>query len=280
MAALVTRLEQIAGVAEQPLQPSGALPTATQTRDLELLIARLEAVADIPKCTTPESAAAGPALSDASTVAESAGGYSKELASGTSLRPLPASRELWGRLSPIARIGVCGYGVVKLVSDRESGANLALKCFSKHAVHHQDELDFVLREKAALQLLTARPHPAVVRLHDTYHDESSLYLMLESVAGGSLRDLLEENMWTRSLPEPTARFVIAQAVAIMEHVHGCGIAYRDLKPENLLHDEHGYLKLVDMGFAIELRPNQRTYTHCGTPEYIAPEILTRGECHV
>ena len=71
--------------------------------------------------------------------------------------------------------------------------------------------------------------------------------------------------------DPVAAFYAASVVLVLEYLHDRKVAYRDLKPENLLFDERGYLKLVDFGFAKEV--HTKTWTLCGTPEYLAPEVI-------
>jgi serine/threonine protein kinase len=80
------------------------------------------------------------------------------------------------------------------------------------------------------------------------------------------------NKWTRFEAEH-ARFYIAQIISCFEYLHSKNLVYRDLKPENVLVQENGYIKLADFGFLKEVKPHERTYTFCGTPEYIAPEII-------
>ena len=87
-------------------------------------------------------------------------------------------------------------------------------------------------------------------------------------AGGELFSLLAKKA---PLPDAQARFYSSQVVSIFAYMHGLKVVYRDLKPENLLLDEKGYLKMVDFGFAKVVQ--DRTWTLCGTPEYLAPEII-------
>ena len=96
------------------------------------------------------------------------------------------------------------------------------------------------------------------------------YLALEFCPGGELFSHLKD---VDVVPEPAARFYAAQVVLIFGHLHDRCIIYRDLKPENLLIDERGYLKLIDFSFAKRVPRGKRTYTLCGTPEYLAPEVL-------
>jgi serine/threonine protein kinase len=102
-----------------------------------------------------------------------------------------------------------------------------------------------------------------------FDDPKYLYFIIEYVQGGELFTLLR----TRgSFPLEQAKFYIAHIITIFEYLHGKNIIYRDLKPENILINKNGYLKLTDFGFAKYL-DNEKTYTLCGTPEYLAPEII-------
>jgi serine/threonine protein kinase len=111
-------------------------------------------------------------------------------------------------------------------------------------------------------------HPFIVNLEGVASDERYLYMVLEFIRGGELFTYLRS---VTSFPVPQAQFFGAQIVSMFEYLHGKDIIYRDLKPENLLIDETGYLKLTDFGFAKIC--DGRTYTLCGTPEYLAPEML-------
>lgn len=112
-------------------------------------------------------------------------------------------------------------------------------------------------------------HPFIVELKGVYlKDPKYLYLILEYVPGGELFSLLRSNL---TFPLDQARFYVAHIVTIFEYLHEKQIIYRDLKPENILIAKTGYLKLTDFGFA--KRINGKTYTLCGTPEYLAPEII-------
>merc|ERR1719245_601056 len=109
-----------------------------------------------------------------------------------------------------------------------------------------------------------------------FQDKHNLYLVLELVQGGEFFGLLRK---TNVLKIPHARFFAAQIVLVFHFLHKNHIVYRDLKPENCLIGVDGYLKLTDFGFAKRLaKKPHRTYTLCGTPEYIAPEIL-RNQGH-
>ena len=110
--------------------------------------------------------------------------------------------------------------------------------------------------------------------HATYKDTHRLYFLLEVSLGGELFTVLRAR---QAFDEPTARFYAASVVLAFEYLHSRDIIYRDLKPENLMMTEEGFLRVTDFGFA-KVIPDGRTYTLCGTPDYLAPEIVS-GKGH-
>mmetsp|Transcript_17924 Transcript_17924/g.39540 ORF Transcript_17924/g.39540 Transcript_17924/m.39540 type:complete len:267 (-) Transcript_17924:7-807(-) len=123
------------------------------------------------------------------------------------------------------------------------------------------------------EILLSCDHPFILGLYKTFKDKHSLYLLLEVVLGGELFTLL--HIRGGALSNSDARFYAACVVDAMEYLHSRKIVYRDLKPENLMIDDKGYIKVVDFGFAKIVE--DKTYTLCGTPEYLSPElVLGRG----
>ena len=139
-----------------------------------------------------------------------------------------------------------------------------------------------MAEKA---VMAAANHPFVLRLVRTFNHPNYLYMLLELVQGGELWSLLYEKLecCTRTplggFSAPVAQFYSGCVIDALSHLHALGVAYRDLKPENLLIDDRGFLKVVDFGFAKKLpylkdgSLCERTYTLCGTPEYLSPELV-------
>ncbi|GAA6030574.1 hypothetical protein JCM8097_006215 [Rhodosporidiobolus ruineniae] len=142
----------------------------------------------------------------------------------------------------------------------------AMKVLEKNTVVRLRQVEHVNSERTTLAWVQ---HPFVVNLFCTFQDESNLYLLLEYVQGGELFSHLRR---AGRFSADVARFYAANLVLALEHLHKADIIYRDLKPENLLIDHTGHIKMTDFGFAKYVP--ERTYTLCGTPEYLAPEIIT------
>jgi len=167
----------------------------------------------------------------------------------------------------LTTLGTGSFGRVKLVRHKASKSVYALKTLSKSLVLRTKQSDHILAEK---EILTNLSHPFIVNLYGTFQDDTSLYFVLEYVIGGEFFSHLRR---ANRFPNDTARFYAASVVLAFEHLHSSHIIYRDLKPENLLLDKNGHLKICDFGFAKHIDPATWTWTLCGTPEYLAPEII-------
>ena len=171
-------------------------------------------------------------------------------------------------------LGAGAFGTAWLVRHSKTGKEYALKSLDKQTVKRQNWTSVVMREKDILASLSSSPHPCVITMHNAFQTPSHLFMLMEIATGGELFTLLEK--FNRFQPEH-ALFYAGNVVLAIGHLHKHGIIFRDLKPENLLLDGRGYLKLIDMGFAKRLAKGEKTYTLCGTPYYLAPEmILHRG----
>lgn len=154
------------------------------------------------------------------------------------------------------------------MTHKSTGTHWALKMVKKAELVRLQQVEHVLSEKQALVGLRDPVHPFIVNLAGTFQDGKYLYMVLEFVIGGELFKYLRKS---GRFDNNTAKFYAAQVVTIFEYLHAQDIIYRDLKPENLLLDQAGYLKLTDFGLAKQVA--FKTFTLCGTPEYIAPEVL-------
>ncbi|XP_065338615.1 atypical protein kinase C isoform X3 [Cloeon dipterum] len=169
-------------------------------------------------------------------------------------------------------IGRGSYAKVLMVELKKTRRIYAMKVIKKALVTDDEDIDWVQTEKHVFE--TASNHPFLVGLHSCFQTPSRLFFVIEFVRGG---DLMFHMQRQRRLPEEHARFYAAEISLALNFLHDKGIIYRDLKLDNVLLDHEGHIKLTDYGMCKEgIRQGDTTSTFCGTPNYIAPEIL-RGE---
>jgi len=167
-------------------------------------------------------------------------------------------------------IGRGTYGKVQLVKEIATGKHFALKTMSKRLLAESDQVEQTLTERNVL-LKTA--HPFLVSAHYTFQTEAKIFMILDYVPGGELFGRLKEDS---AFSETRVRLYAAEILLGLGHLHSLGFIYRDLKPENILVDSDGHLKITDFGLAKDTDAvGGTTTTFCGTPEYIAPEMLQR-----
>ena len=179
-----------------------------------------------------------------------------------------------------------------LVQSNHNQRFYAIKVLKKMQVVRMKQVEHTNDERKMLQKVK---HPFLVTLWGTFQDSKNLYMVMDFVEGGELFSLLRksqvshldyfsyhcqsytlmEYLYSRTkkrFPNPVAKFYAAEVTLALDYLHSQGIIYRDLKPENLLLDRHGHLKITDFGFAKEVP--DITWTLCGTPDYLAPEVVS------
>ncbi|KAM9808688.1 cGMP-dependent protein kinase 2 isoform 3-T6 [Syngnathus typhle] len=182
------------------------------------------------------------------------------------LVPLP-QHQPFQHLEVIATLGMGGFGRVELVKLKDEDATFALKCIKKKHVVDTRQQEHIYSEKNILQQTNSA---FIIRFFRTFRDNKHVYMLLEVCLGGELWTVLRDMNY---FDEATARFCIGCVLEAFDYLHTMGIIYRDLKPENLLLDAKGYVKMADFGFAKKIGPGKKTWTFCGTPEYVAPEVI-------
>jgi serine/threonine kinase 38 len=195
-------------------------------------------------------------------------------------------------------IGKGAFGEVRVVRNKHNREILAMKKLNKTEMIYKNQIQHV---KAEREVLTTTNNPWIVELKCSFQDERCLYLIMEYLAGGDLMTLLiRKNV----LSESEARFYVAECVLAVESIHKMNFIHRDLKPDNILIDDKGHIKLSDFGLSKnaeintsnevlskleedakhkkrledrnEYRKNRKlAYSTVGTPDYIAPEVFTR-----
>ncbi|XP_023231727.1 ribosomal protein S6 kinase 2 beta-like [Centruroides sculpturatus] len=195
--------------------------------------------------------------------------------------------------------------LVKKVTGPDSGTLYAMKVLKKATLKVRDRM----RTKMERDILAEVSHPFIVKLQYAFQTEGKLYLILDFLKGGDLfTRLSKEVMFTEDdvkfylaelalaldhlhnlgiiyrdlkpeklvmFTEDDVKFYLAELALALDHLHNLGIIYRDLKPENILLDADGHIRLTDFGLSKEALSDQKTYSFCGTVEYMAPEVINR-----
>ncbi|KAJ7955329.1 Non-specific serine/threonine protein kinase [Quillaja saponaria] len=167
-------------------------------------------------------------------------------------------------------LGEGNFGKVKLANNIESGQPFAVKIIEKSKIVNLNVTDQIKREIATLKLLK---HPNVVRLYEVLASKTRIYMVLEYVNGGELFDRIASK---GKLTEAEGRKLFQQLIDGVSYCHNKGVFHRDLKLENVLVDDKGNIMISDFGLSAlpqHLRNDGLLHTTCGSPHYVAPEIL-------
>ncbi|KAK0495638.1 kinase-like domain-containing protein [Armillaria luteobubalina] len=166
-------------------------------------------------------------------------------------------------------IGRGSFGKVMQVRKKDTQRVYALKTIRKaHIAQRPGEITHILAERTVLALVN---NPFIVPLKFSFQNPDKLYLVMSFVNGGELFYHLQRE---GKFDQDRSRFYAAELLCALEHLHGFNVVYRDLKPENILLDYTGHIALCDFGLCkLNMSETEKTNTFCGTPEYIAPELL-------
>ena len=177
------------------------------------------------------------------------------------------------------KIGAGTFGVILRAIDKKTQKEFAIKRIDKTHIQTRQHAEHIVREKDVLMYLSDPKHYShfIVRAYAGFHNDKSVHILMDFVRGC---DLLSRIRGNEQRVKGNMEFYVAEILCTLEHLHENLIIYRDLKPEHVMIDSEGHCKLVDFGFAKRFHRRAlkdggqcRTYTNCGTPDYIAPEIL-------
>uniref|UniRef100_A0A7N9AU91 Serine/threonine-protein kinase N2-like n=1 Tax=Mastacembelus armatus TaxID=205130 RepID=A0A7N9AU91_9TELE len=171
----------------------------------------------------------------------------------------------------ISVLGRGHFGKVLLAEFKKTGRLYAIKALKKRDIVTRDEVDSLMSEKRIFEMINASRHPFLVNLHGCFQTSDHVCFIMEYLPGGDLMIHIHNNVFT----EAQTRFYSACVLLGLEFLHLNKIIYRDLKLDNLLMDADGFVKITDFGLCKEgMGHGDRTSTFCGTPEFLAPEVLT------
>lgn len=170
----------------------------------------------------------------------------------------------------IKLLGKGTFGKVLLVRNLETDKLYAMKVLDKSSINIMNQEDHTKTERKILENIK---HPFIVTLHFAFQNEKKLYLLTEFMQGGELFYHLRKE---RRFDEEKAKFYICEILLALDYLHSNNCIYRDLKPENILLGKDGHIKITDFGLSkqgIKSKEGDKAFTICGTPEYLAPEII-------
>ncbi|XP_038591735.1 phosphorylase b kinase gamma catalytic chain, liver/testis isoform [Micropterus salmoides] len=197
----------------------------------------------------------------------------KDIVVGDELPDWVGAKEFYQKYDLKEVIGRGVSSVVRRCVDRHTTQELAVKIIEitaeKMTVQQLEEVKTsTLKEVQVLNMV--KGHSSIITLIDSYESATFIFLVFDLMRRGELFDYLTEKV---TLSEKETRSMMRALLEAVEYLHSLNIVHRDLKPENILLDDQGHIKLSDFGFSVQLKPGEKLRELCGTPGYLAPEIL-------
>ena len=168
-------------------------------------------------------------------------------------------------------VGVGSYGKVRAAWHRLTGSKVAIKTYDKSKLKDPAHWKRVHSE---IKIMEQVSHPRIARMYEAVETPKRMHLIMECLDGGNLCSYVKAK---RRLSEEESRRIFFQILQAVEHLHMLGVTHRDIKLENILFAENKDIKVIDFGFSTVCQPGKRLKVFCGTPSYMAPEIVRRTE---
>nr|XP_016439495.1 PREDICTED: CBL-interacting serine/threonine-protein kinase 21-like [Nicotiana tabacum] len=172
-----------------------------------------------------------------------------------------------GKYQLVRTIGEGTFAKVKLAINTINGEKVAIKIIDKHMIKQNNLVCQVKREIRTMKLLS---HPSIVQIYEVIGTKTKIYIIMEYILGGPLSDKMS---YIKRLEEKEARKYFQQLIDAVGHCHSKGVYHRDLKPQNLLLDGKGNIKVSDFGLSTLAKASSLLSTTCGSPSYVSPELL-------
>ncbi|ORY24440.1 kinase-like protein [Rhizoclosmatium globosum] len=175
----------------------------------------------------------------------------------------------------LAVLGRGAFGKVMLIEEKSTKQLYAMKALKKEFIIQSDDVASAMLEKRIFQKATQSQHPFLVNLHSCFQSDTRLYFVMEYISGGDLMCHIQEK---KRFSQVRAKFYACEVLLALDFFHKNNIIYRDLKLDNIVMCPDGHIKVIDYGICKENMPyGQLTRTYCGTPDYMAPEILNQSK---
>lgn len=168
-------------------------------------------------------------------------------------------------------VGVGSYGKVRAAWHRLTGAKVAIKTYDKSKLKDPAHWKRVHSE---IKIMEQVSHPRIARMYEAVETPKRMHLIMECLDGGNLCSYVKQK---RRLSEEESKRIFFQVLQSIEFLHAQGVSHRDVKLENVLFADSKDVKLIDFGFSTICQPGKRLKVFCGTPSYMAPEIVRRME---
>ncbi|XP_040897927.1 serine/threonine-protein kinase N2-like [Toxotes jaculatrix] len=263
-------------VANSTPRPTEKEPQITTPLPGEAPVIRLSITEDQPSPTSLSQGDTVPTIITTEHTTSSVPALQEKLSSinnteGSEDQPVSALKMHMEDFRYVSVLGRGHFGKVLLAEFKKTGKMYAIKALKKRDIVTRDEVDSLMSEKRIFEMINASRHPFLVNLHGCFQTSDHVCFVMEYLPGGDLMIHIHNDVFT----EAQTRFYSACVLLGLEFLHLNKIIYRDLKLDNLLMDADGFVKITDFGLCKEgMGHGDRTSTFCGTPEFLAPEVLT------